>query len=42
LPGLAPNDIFITTEAVESISRQIAEPQEATCELNIRNILTLD
>ena len=42
LPGLAPKNSFIATEAVESIIRQIAEPQEATCELNIRNNLTLD
>jgi len=41
LPGLAPKNSFIATEAVESVSRQIAEPQEATCELNIRNNLTL-
>jgi hypothetical protein len=42
LPGLAPKNSFMATEAVESIIRQIAEPQEATCELNIRNNLPLD
>ena len=42
LPGLAPKNTLVATEAVESIIRQIAEPQEATCELNIRNNLTLD
>jgi hypothetical protein len=42
LAGLAPKNSLIATEAVESIIRQIAEPQEAACELNIRNNLTLD
>jgi hypothetical protein len=41
LPDLAPKDSFIATEAVEGIVGQIAEPQEATCELNIKNNLTL-
>jgi len=41
LPGLTPKDSFIATEAVESITRQIAEPQETTGELNIRSNLAL-
>jgi hypothetical protein len=39
LPGLAPKNSFIATEAVESIIRQIAEPQETTRELNVRSNL---
>src|SRR5262249_9397301 len=42
LRGLAPKNRLIATEAVESIIRQIAEPQETTCELNIGHNLTLD
>ena len=41
LPGLAPKDSFIATEAVERIVGQIGEPQETTCELNIRSNLAL-
>jgi hypothetical protein len=41
LPGLAPKSSFIATEAVEGIIGQIAEPQETTCELNIRSNLAL-
>ena len=41
LPGLAPKDSFIATEAVERIVGQIAEPQETTCEFNIRSNLAL-
>ncbi len=39
--GLAPKDRFIATEAVEGIVVQVAEPQETTCELNVRSILAL-
>jgi hypothetical protein len=39
LPGLAPKDSFIATEAVEGIVRQIAEPQETTRKLNVRSNL---
>jgi len=42
LPGLAPKDSFIATQAVEGIIGQIAEPQETMCELNIRSNLALD
>jgi hypothetical protein len=41
LPGLTPKSGFIATEAVEGIIGQIAEPQETTCELNIRSNLTM-
>jgi len=41
LPGLASKSSFIATEAVEGIIGQIAEPQETTCELNIRSNLAL-
>ena len=41
LPGLTPKDSFVATEAVESIIRQITQPQETTGELNIRNHLAL-
>jgi hypothetical protein len=41
LPGLAPKDSFIATQAVECIIGQIAEPQETTRELNIRCNLAL-
>jgi hypothetical protein len=41
LPGLPPKSGFIATEAVESEIRQITEPQETTCELNVRSNLTL-
>ena len=41
LPGLTPKSGFIATEAVEGIIGQIAEPQETTCELNIRSNLAL-
>ena len=41
LPSLTPKSGFIATEAVEGIIRQIAEPQETTCELNIRSNLGL-
>ena len=41
LRGLTPKSSFIATEAVESITRQIAQPQETTGELNIWNHLAL-
>jgi hypothetical protein len=41
LPGLAPKDSFIATEAVEGIVGQIAEPQETTRKLNVRSNLAL-
>ena len=41
LAGLAPKGCFIAAEAVEDIIGQIAEPQETTCELNIRSNLAL-
>ena len=41
LPGLAPKNGFIATEAVEGIVGQIAEPQETTCELNVSSNLAL-
>jgi hypothetical protein len=41
LPRLTPKSGFIATEAVEGIIGQIAEPQETTCELNIRSNLAL-
>jgi hypothetical protein len=41
LPGLAPKNSLIATEAVEGIIGQIGEPQETTCELNIRSNLKL-
>ena len=40
LPSLTPKDSFIATEAIEGIVGQIAESQEATCQLNIRKALS--